>query len=48
MDWYDYHQNLLLAIAGTSALCSGLLLDIPLLRFAGAVAFAVAFVLPKE
>ena len=36
MDWYDYHTNILLAIAGMAGLCSGLLLDITLLKVVGA------------
>lgn len=36
MDWFDYHTNILLAIAGAAALCSGLLLDIALLKVLGA------------
>ncbi len=44
MDWYDYHTNILLAIAGAAALCSGLLLDIALLKVAGAVYLAWAVI----
>ena len=48
MDWYEYHVNMLLAIAGIAAVSCGGLLDIAALKLMGVCYLAAAALWPKE